>query len=181
MEEENDTPASERFALPWDDSFLRALGYFLVQANYLEEALLDLYVIVTDKDWRAALEDVRGKTLGVLCKLVLAAYEARFPHGELRIRLDALKPDLQRAIETRNEFVHASWAFDHYNESMLRTRRPRRGVAEEFRRLTAADVERATEFVGGVAEHIWERLYDSVEVATRPTRSMRSGGGQPDT
>lgn len=152
----------------WATDFLAALGYLLVQSNYLEDALLDLYWILTRKDRSAAATDVRGKTLGQLYHFVVAAYEAKFVSGELREKLDRLKPQLEIAIGKRNEFVHASWSFDYSNELMHRTRRPRTGALGELKRLKVADVEAAIGIVGTAAEDIWEKLYDSVEPATLP-------------
>lgn len=153
----------------WATDFLAALGYLLVQSNYLEDALLDLYWILTRKDRSAAAVDVRGKTLGQLYHFVVAAYEAKFARGELREKLDRLKPQIESAIAKRNEFVHASWSFDYSNELMHRTRRPQKGPLEELRRLKVADVQAAIEIVGTAAEDVWEKLYDSVEPATRAT------------
>ena len=159
----------------WETEFLRALGYLLVQSNMLEDALVDVYRIVTDKDWDAVHQDVRGKALGPLRAIVVAAYEARFPDGDLRRRLEDLKSIVDKAIDTRNEFVHASWTFDPAKKLMHRRRLPRqRGTGEELRRLTVADVEAAIEIVGGAAERVWEELYDPAEVATRPATGPRN-------
>jgi hypothetical protein len=49
---------------PWAQNFLRALGYLLVQANMLDDALVDVYRVVTNKRWSEILDDIRNKTLG---------------------------------------------------------------------------------------------------------------------
>jgi hypothetical protein len=138
----------------------------------LEEALQDVYRIVTDKTWENVQEDVRGRPLGGLRNLVLKEFEARFPAGEHRERLEQLRPELERAIDARNQFVHASWSFDYGNEQMHRRRLPReQGAVEELRKMTVADVEAAVETIGNAAERVWTELYDPVEVATRPVRT----------
>jgi hypothetical protein len=148
---------------PWAQDFLRALGYLLVQSNMLEDALVDVYRVVTNKRWSDILDDVRDMTLGRLKGLVVDAYEEKFPDGELRQRLDRLKPELAAAVEARNKFVHASWAFDPQNESMERRRKPRkRGAAEEIRRLKTADVQTAYDLIGSAAEKLWRDVYDYV-------------------
>jgi len=152
----------------WETNVLAALGYLLVQSNLLEDALLDLYWILSRKERSSAAADVRGKTLGQLYHFVVAAYEAKFASGELREKLDQLKSQVEVAIAKRNEFVHASWSFDYSNELMHRTRRPKTGPLEELKRLKVEDLEEAIEIVGGAAQDIWEKLYDSVEPATRP-------------
>jgi hypothetical protein len=129
------------------------------------------YRIVTDKEWNEIHEDVRRKTLGPLRDLVLTTFEDRFPTGELRERLEQLRPGLERAVEARNQFVHASWSFDYANAQMHQRRLPREaGALEELRRLTVADVEAAMDIIGNTAERVWTELYDAVEIATRPTR-----------
>ena len=153
----------------WADEFLRALGYLLVQSNMLEDALQDLYRIVTDKTWDQIHEDVRGMTLGALRTFVLKEFEQRFPSGEHRDRLEQLRPDLEQAVGARNQFVHASWSFNYGTEQMHRRRLPReKGSVEELRRMTVSDVEAAIESIGDVAQRVWEELYDPIEIASRP-------------
>jgi len=151
----------------FEDDFLRALGYLVLQANELEEALLDLHWLVSAKGRTAAVADVQGKTLGHVLELVAASYRARCPDGESRARFDAMLPVLQTAVRTRNEFVHASWAFDSANQLMHRTRRRRRGVGEEYRRFTVRDVVAASELLGDAAENVWTALYDPLEEESR--------------
>jgi hypothetical protein len=109
----------------WRDDFLRALGYLVVQSNYLEDALKDLYWIVTKQTWPKVYDDLRRLTLGPLVEKVVDAFEKRFPTGEFKDRLDRFKPDLERAVEVRNQYVHASWAFDNAKAEMEHRRLPR--------------------------------------------------------
>ncbi len=158
----------------WADEFLRALGYLLVQANMLDSALIDLYWAASNKMRGDVLEDVRGKPSGVLLQLTERAFEARFPSGELRDLFEKLKPELRNAVDVRNQFVHASWAFDDQNEQMHRERLPKaKGAVQEMRRLKVSDVEAAIDIIGGASETIWFELYDRVaEIEPRPRAEL---------
>jgi hypothetical protein len=158
----------------FENSVLRALGWMVVQADMLEHALADLYWISSGKQWEDAREDIRGKTLGPISDLALAEYERRFPSGDLRQRLDSVKPALKHAIETRNQFLHAEWIFDHSKRVMHRRRLPRGAPGiREYLHFSVADLEAASDVVGNMAERLWDELYDPAEVATRPASGPR--------
>src|ERR1022692_863435 len=145
----------------WEAQVLQALGYLLVQANMLESALVDVYWLLSGKPKMEPLEKVRGKTLRPLYKLFLEAFQSRFPDGEMRRRLEKMQPEIEKAIATRNEFVHASWFFQPEKELMHRKRMPRDRLGErELRRFTVSEIQGAVEIVGGTARRIWEELYD---------------------
>ena len=147
----------------WDEVFLRSLGYFLVQANYFEEALLDTYWAATGYDREAAVQAVRRLTLGPMKDLVVETVERGFQGHEIQLRMTRLRPDLDNAVNLRNQFIHASWTFDHAREEMIRERRIRRGqVAQELRRLKVSDVEQATQVVGDLAQSLWEEIFDLI-------------------
>jgi hypothetical protein len=157
--------------LEWADGFFRALGYLLLQSNELENALLQVYKLVTDKRWEDVENDVRDLTIGQLVKRTVVEYEKRFPDGELREGLEKMKPTLKKAIDTRNAFVHARWVFVPNEKKMERERLPRgQAGVREFQLLSVADVEQAVEVVGGTADQVMEQLYDPAEIATRATR-----------
>src|SRR5438128_1835028 len=106
----------------WQRDFLAALGYLVVQAGYLEESLVDLIWIVSGKTEIKLIEGVRGGTLGALIRAAVAAFEARIDDPPLRSQLDAAKPLLARALDLRNQFIHARWVFGA--TVMVRHRRP---------------------------------------------------------
>jgi hypothetical protein len=169
-------PAALTLRIPedpeWEDRFLRALGWLLLQANLFEDALIDLYWLVADKpEWQDAVADMQGLTLGnIWGRRVRDEYEKRIQDASLRARFDGLKPRIEEAIDLRNQFVHASWSFEVARQLMHRTRRPLSGVLEEFQKMKVEDVEAAAERIGTAAEEIMH-LYDDTEEATRETRT----------
>lgn len=158
----------------WKRDFLAALGNLLVQSGYLEDALIDLYWIVSGKSEPELLKCVRGKPLGEIKKIAVTAYEGRISDADLRSRLDAIKPELGKAIDTRNEFVHAVWAFG--NEVAQRERWPRTGpVVGQLRKMTIADVEDATELIFEVFMALSELREETVERIPQNEIQPRSG------
>jgi hypothetical protein len=158
----------------FENSVLRALGWMVVQSNMLEHALADLCWVSSGKNWDEARDGIRGKTLGRIADLAIAEYERRFSSGELRQRLDAVKPALKNAIETRNQFVHAEWVIDHSRRVMHRRRLPRGAPGiREYLHFSVADLDAASDLVGSMATRLWNELYDPAEVATRPASGPR--------
>ncbi len=158
----------------WTAGFLQGLGYLLVQSNELEDALANVYWVATGKSWAEVDDDIRGLTLGTLIDRVTQVYEKRFPEGELRQRLENMKPTLKEALDTRNAFVHARWVYVPVDQEVERERLPRgqKGV-RELLRLDMLDLEFAIGTVGSAAEQVMEELYDPAEVATRPAHGPR--------
>lgn len=93
------------------DAFLRALGDLVVQSNYLEDAMVDLYRITSGEQQSVALTKIRGKTLGPLWEMVLQACRAAMNDPKILERVDVVEPIVNSAVELRNAFVHASWVF----------------------------------------------------------------------
>ena len=137
---------------------LSALGYLLVQANYLDDALVDLYWLVAGKTEVDLILAVRGKTSGSLCQVVVEAFEARVADPGLRAQFDSLKPKLDEAIRVRNEFIHASYVFAQ--TSLKHRRLPKTGPAvEKNRTLSVGDVEAAIDVLGEAQEETYA-MYD---------------------
>lgn len=158
----------------WEDKFLSALGYLLIQANDLDEALTDLYWIVSGKTEVDVFKAVREQTLGGLIALTFKAFEARITDKDLRAELDALKTELNTALAIRNEFVHAHWVFG--DGEMHHHRRPRSGrVVEKIRKMRVADVEAATDKIAAAAESVYE-LYDKTRERI-PADAIEPRGG----
>lgn len=158
----------------WQRDFLAALGYLVVQAGYLEEALIDLIWIVSGKTEIQLIEGVRGGTLGSLISSATQAFESRISAPVLRSRLDAAKPVLARALDLRNQFVHANWVFGA--SAMVRHRRPKKGrVVEMEHKITTAEVESALEEISDATEAMWN-LYDET-VAVIPLSEIHPRGG----
>ncbi len=158
---------------------LGGLGYLLVQANYLDDALVDLYWIVAGKTETELIRAVRGKTLGELRWMVTKAYETRIADPKLRADLDALKLQLEAALQARNDFIHASYVFGR--TSLQHTRRPKTGPAvEKIRTLHIEDLEKAIDIIGH-AQDAALALYDAT-VEHVPAREIhpRSGSVSPD-
>lgn len=153
---------------------LGGLGYLLVHANYLDDALVDLYWLVSGKTEVELIRTVRDGTLGGLCQLVPRAYERRVSDAQLLQQLAALKPKLAAALDVRNEFIHARYVFAR--TSLQHTRRPRRGpVVEKIRTLQLADLETAINVLGAAQEATYE-LYDAT-VEHIPDHEVQPRGG----
>lgn len=153
--------------------FLEGLGWLLLQANYLEDALIDFYWLLSTCDEETMLREVRGMTMGPLITAVLQKFHARVADSALLMRMSSFKGDLQRALETRNEFVHAFWSFGA--GVMHRERTPRGGrVRQELKKYTVAEVREAGDMIGDVAETVWD-FEDDVGEAYPSCRRGRTG------
>lgn len=158
----------------WEIHFLAGLGQLVVQSGYLEEALVDLIWVVSGKTELELIEDVRGGTLGALKSAAIKVFEARIATPALRAKLDAIKPRLQSAIDTRNQFVHASWIFGA--DAMTRHLRPKKGpVIEKQHTITPAQVNDAVEEISSVTEALWE-LFDETRDSI-PENEIHPRGG----
>jgi HAMP domain-containing protein len=94
--------------------------------------------------------------LGNLVKEFVSAYRRRVHAEPLLARLNALEPRVTAAVERRNEFVHATWAFGAAGV-VHRTRRPRRGeVREELTAMRPEHITAVADEIGDVAEAIGE-------------------------
>lgn len=153
---------------------LGALGYLLVQANYLDDALVDLYWIVAGKNEADLIRTVRTETLGGLRRIVIEAYESRITNPTLRAQFDALKPQLAAALGVRNEFIHASYVFAR--TALQHTRRPRTGPpVERIQTLRRDDLEAAINVLGEAVEAVLA-MYD-VTIEHLPAREVHPRGG----
>jgi hypothetical protein len=153
---------------------LGALGYLLVQVNYLDDALVDLYWIVAGKTEVELIHAIRRETLGGLRRIVIEAYEDRITDVTLRAQFDALKPLLTAALAVRNEFIHASYVFA--KTALEHTRRPTTGPpVERIRTLQSEDLEAAINVVGAAQEAVLA-MYD-VTVEHLPAREIHPRGG----
>jgi hypothetical protein len=138
------------------------LGHLLITANALEEILVDFVWLLSKQDRKAAIEVVRGKTMGPLIAYFLREYR-KLDAPELIARLDAIEPALATALETRNEYIHAGWKFSVEGWA-TRARRPRSGhVRDEIAKLTLEtilDAAQRIEAASDVLQELWE---DTVE------------------
>ena len=89
---------------------LGALGLVLLYANELEEAITDLFWVVSRQDFFVFLDRARKQPLTTLAKDLAATYRQRVSDPSLLQCLDALEPRIMTAVAKRNEFVHATWA-----------------------------------------------------------------------
>ena len=148
-----------------------ALGRLLVQANYLEEAVVDLFWLVSGKSEADFIARIQGDMLGKIMNDMLAEYRRQVDDPVLLQSLGTFEPDLRTAVDKRNEFIHASWARivrAGIVDGFQRTRRPRKGAArEEFVDMKIEDVEAATEIIGRAAEWLWWELFDETGTALR--------------
>ncbi|MCG5054098.1 MAG: hypothetical protein KA712_14130 [Myxococcales bacterium] len=126
----------------FSETFLRELGQLVVQANYLEEALIDLLWITARLDEVTLLRTVRGKTLGALVQLVKDQATALRSLG-LQNEFDKVNAALDDALDVRNQFVHASWVFEGNGRVERRTIPKRGDVREELRSMDVTDVVRS--------------------------------------
>lgn len=135
------------------------LGYLLVQANYVDEALIDLYWIVSGRTEVDVLKDLRGRPLGPLGDAVATAYEAQIQDPQLRRQFEELKPLLKATRDVRNDFIHAYYVFG--GDHLRRTRRPKSGAAVEMiRKLRASDIEAALATLGQAQDAVLA-VYDA--------------------
>lgn len=153
---------------------LGGLGYLLVTANDLDDALVDLYWIVSGEAEVDLIRAVRRETLGSLTDLVITTYERRVSDARLLQQLAALKPCLKAAVNVRNEFIHASYVFA--GTSLQHRRRPRSGPAiEKLRTLRSGDIEAAINVLGEAQEATYS-LYDAT-VEQIPPHEIHPRGG----
>ncbi|MBK9032067.1 MAG: hypothetical protein IPL61_12210 [Myxococcales bacterium] len=139
---------------------LATLGLLLIHANYVDEALVDLYWTVARKSEPDLIVAVRGKTLGGLVKAVCDTYTDTITDGALLERLERLRPLLDDALQVRNDYVHAYYVFTG-GPSLDRTRRPKKGATVEvLKNVQVTDLESAIETLGAAQEAILD-LYDA--------------------
>lgn len=150
----------EAFDRACDAIYLR-LGYLLVQANMLDDVVVDLYWVVVQRPQHEVIAETREWTFGMLVPRFLAAFKQHVKDAALLKRLDELEPRLRESVGLRNEFIHATWSIsaDGWTE---RRRKLRDGRArEQCLKMNPEHIEAAAEKLGGLAETLWE-LWDDV-------------------
>jgi hypothetical protein len=154
------------------DDLYRHLGYLAVQANELDDTLFDLYWIITQRPRAEVVEELRGRTLGVLRDRFIAVYQ-RIPDAALVTRVAVLTARLSGAVDARNEFLHASWAVSPEGW-IQRERRPRDRPEEVSVKMYLAHIEQAADEIGAVARLLTE-LHDDIVQAMGGDLPPQSG------
>jgi hypothetical protein len=124
------------------------LGYLAVYANELDDRLFELYWIITQRPRNEVVAELGGHTLGVLKNRFLAAYPMLSDQA-LVAKFAAVEDRLKRAVELRNEYMHASWAVcpDGW---IQRERRPRDRPVEHIVRMMPSHIEDAANEIAAV-------------------------------
>jgi len=112
-------------------SVIDRVGALLVAANSLEHELFELYVTVSGVARDDALNQCSGQTMGQLLPRLLAAYRGRILDTGLLAGAGWMEDSLRRAVDRRNEFVHASYSHDRGHHQAFTTSTAKREKGQQ--------------------------------------------------